>query len=215
MSPDEFDLVSAATSLVLAMALSFGLSALYTATYHGVSYLKGFAQSLALGGMISAAVMLCVGDSIARGIGLFGAVNLVQVRSTIKDTRDLMFVFIIFATGVAAGVGAWSVAILAAGLFAVAVLAQSLSGFGARRGVSAVLRVRVTSAAMKALPDLLAKHTTLATLASSRALGDGAAEQTWQLRLASTGAQAELLAALPASGAADASMLLQDDTLEV
>lgn len=215
MNPDEFDLVSAATSLVLAMALSFGLSALYTATYHGVSYLKGFAQSLALGGLVSAVVMLCVGDSIARGIGLFGAVNLVQVRSTLKDTRDLMFVFITFATGVAAGVGAWSIAILAAGLFAVAVLAQSLSGFGVRRGVSAVLRVRVTAEAMRALPELLARHTSLATLASSRALGDGAAEQTWQLRLANTEAQAAVLAALPAAGAADASMLMQDDSLEV
>jgi hypothetical protein len=215
VNPDEFDLVSAATSLVLAMALSFGLSALYTATYHGVSYLKGFAQSLALGGLVSAVVMLCVGDSIARGIGLFGAVNLVQVRSTLKDTRDLMFVFITFATGVAAGVGAWSIAILAAGLFAVAVLAQSLSGFGVRRGVSAVLRVRVTAEAMRALPELLARHTSLATLASSRALGDGAAEQTWQLRLANTEAQAAVLAALPAAGAADASMLMQDDSLEV
>ena len=137
MNPGDFDLLTAASSLALALGLSFALSALYTATYQGVSYLRSFAQTIALAGLASAAVMLCVGDSIARGIGVFGAVNLVQLRSTIKDTRDLMFVFITLGVGVACGVGAFGVAALSAGLFTVAILFQDLSDFGARRGVSA------------------------------------------------------------------------------
>ena len=127
MNPGEFDLLGAAASLALALGLSFGISALYTATYSGVSYLKGFAQTLALAGLASAAVMLCVGDSIARGIGIFGAVNLVQMRSTIKDTRDLMFVFMTLAAGVACGVGAWSIALLSTGLFTVEVAANGVT----------------------------------------------------------------------------------------
>ncbi|MFO0595567.1 MAG: hypothetical protein U0228_09690 [Myxococcaceae bacterium] len=216
MIPGEFDLLTAASSLALALGLCFALSALYTATYQGVAYLKSFAQTLALAGLASAAVMLCVGDSIARGIGIFGAVNLVQVRTTIKDTRDLMFVFMSLATGVACGVNAWGIALLACGLFSVAVLFQNFSDFGARRGVAAVLRVKVSPAALATLPSLLAKHTSRATLSSSRSLGaDGGAEQTWQLRLAGADAQAALLTELPAAGAADASLLLQDDSLEV
>jgi hypothetical protein len=125
VNPGDFDLITAASSLALALGLSFAVSALYTATYQGVSYLKGFAQTLALAGLASAAVMLCVGDSIARGIGIFGAVNLVQMRSTIKDTRDLMFVFMTLAIGVACGVGAFSIALLATGLFTVAILFQT------------------------------------------------------------------------------------------
>ncbi|MDP1829237.1 MAG: hypothetical protein Q8L48_38590 [Archangium sp.] len=211
----EFDLLAAASSLMLALGLSFGISALYTATYQGVGYLKGFAQTLALAGLASAAVMLCVGDSIARGIGIFGAVNLVQVRSTIKDTRDLMFVFITLAAGVACGVGAWGIALVATGLFAIAILFQSLTDFGARRGVSAVLRVKVNAAALMALPGVLARHTTRAVLSSSRSLGDEGAEQTYQLRLSGTTAQAALLADLPGAGVSESSMLLQDDSLEV
>ncbi len=214
MNPGEFDLLGATASLALALGLSFGLSALYTATYQGVSYLKGFAQTLALCGLASAAVMLCVGDSIARGIGIFGAVNLVQVRSTIKDTRDLMFVFITLACGVASGVGAWSIALLAAMLFTVAILLQYFSDFGTRRGLSAVLRVRIGNDSIAGLPPVLAKHTTRAMLSSSRTIADGA-EQTWQLRLANTQAQSALLSALPAAGASDSSLLLQDDSLEV
>lgn len=215
MNQGEFDLLAAASSLTLALGLSFGISALYTATYQGVGYLKGFAQTLALAGLASAAVMLCVGDSIARGIGIFGAVNLVQVRSTIKDTRDLMFVFITLAAGVACGVGAWAIALLASGLFAIAILFQHFSDFGARKGVSAVLRVKVGTSALMALPAVLAKHTTRAVLSSSRSLGDEGAEQTYQLRLSGTLAQAALLAELPGMGATEASLLLQDDSLEV
>ena len=215
MNQGEFDLLAAASSLSLALGLSFGISALYTATYQGVGYLKSFAQTIALAGLASAAVMLCVGDSIARGIGIFGAVNLVQMRSTIKDTRDLMFIFISLGVGVACGVGAWGIGLLSAALFAIAILFQSFSDFGARRGVSAVLRVRVGTAALMALPAVLAKHTTRAVLSSSRSLGDEGSEQTYQLRLSGTPAQAALLAELPGVGATDASMLLQDDSLEV
>lgn len=215
MNQGEFDLLAAASSLTLALGLSFGISALYTATYQGVGYLKGFAQTLALAGLASAAVMLCVGDSIARGIGVFGAVNLVQVRSTIKDTRDLMFVFITLGAGVACGVGAWSIALLSTALFAIAILFQTFTDFGSRRGVSAVLRVKVATRAMMALPAVLARHTTRAVLSSSRSLGEEGAEQTYQLRLSGTPAQAALLAELPGMGATEASLLLQDDSLEV
>lgn len=215
MNQGEFDLLAAASSLTLALGLSFGISALYTATYQGVGYLKGFAQTLALAGLASATVMLCVGDSIARGIGIFGAVNLVQVRSTIKDTRDLMFVFITLAAGVACGVGAWGIALLSTTLFAIAVLFQNFSDFGARRGVSALLRLKVPSASLLALPAVLAKHTTHAVLSSSRSLGDEGSEQTYQLRLTGVPAQAALLAELPGVGVAESSMLLQDDSLEV
>jgi hypothetical protein len=215
MSPGDFDFITAASSLALALGLCFALSALYTATYQGVAYLKGYAQTLALAGLASATVMVCVGDSIARGIGIFGAVNLVQIRSTVKDTRDLMFAFMTLAVGVCCGVGAWSIAVLATALFTLAILFQSFSDFGARRGVSAVLRVRVTPAALTALPAVLAKHTTRALLSSSRTLGPEGTEQTWQLRLAGAPAQAALLAELPGAGASDASLLLQDDSLEV
>lgn len=216
MNPGDFDLITAASSLALALGLSFAISALYTATYTGVSYLKGFAQTLALSGLASTAVMLCVGDSIARGIGIFGAVNLVQMRSTLKDTRDLMFVFMTLAIGVCCGVGAWSIALLSTALFSVAVIFQNFTDFGSRRGVAAVLRLKVSPQALQSLPALLAQHTTRAMLSSSRSLGtDGGAEQTWQLRLSGAPAQAALLAALPTAGATDASLLLQDDSLEV
>ena len=49
----------------------------------------------------------------------------------------------------------------------------------------------------------------------ARALADDATEQTWQLRISGGAEQTTLLTALQALGAADVSLLLQDDSLEV
>ena len=46
-------------------------------------------------------------------------------------------------------------------------------------------------------------------------LADDATEQTWQLRISGGAEQTTLLTALQALGAADVSLLLQDDSLEV
>src|SRR5206468_2550670 len=98
---------SALLSMVLAIALSMGIAWAYVLTYHGPSYSRSFVQTVALAGVISSMVMLAIGNDIARGLGLVGALTVVRFRSTLKDTRDLLFVFASLAVGVACGVQAF------------------------------------------------------------------------------------------------------------
>jgi hypothetical protein len=42
---------------------------------------------------VAAVILLAIGNEIARGIGLVGALTLIRFRSTLKDTRDLIFGF--------------------------------------------------------------------------------------------------------------------------
>ena len=72
---------TALASLSLAFALSVVVAWIYSATHAGLSYLRGFTQSLALGGIISAAVMLAIGDDVARGLGVVGALTIVRFRT--------------------------------------------------------------------------------------------------------------------------------------
>src|SRR5260221_2192998 len=102
-------------AMLLAFALSMVVSWTYVLTYQGLSYSRGFVQTLAMGGMISTLVMLSIGDDIARGIGLVGALTVIRFRSTLKDSRDLMFIFASLALGVACGVQAFSVAVVGTG----------------------------------------------------------------------------------------------------
>ena len=112
----------ALASLLLAFALSIVVAWVYSATHVGMSYLRGFTQSLAMGGIISGAIMLAIGDDVARGLGVVGALTIVRFRTTIKDTRDLMFVFASLSTGIACGVQSYAIAVVGIGVFTLAVL---------------------------------------------------------------------------------------------
>src|SRR5688572_3048637 len=68
-----WDLTLAA--LLLSLALSMILSWVYVATYHGLSYVRSFANTIAIAGVVSSIVMLAIGDDVARGIGLVGALT--------------------------------------------------------------------------------------------------------------------------------------------
>ncbi len=62
-------------------------------------------------------MVLAVGDNVARGIGLIGALTVIRFRSTLKDPRDLIFAFASLATGVAAGAHAYAAAVLGTVVF--------------------------------------------------------------------------------------------------
>ena len=55
--------------LLLAFVLSLPLAVVYVRTHHGMSYSRGYVQSLVLLSLVVTAVMMAVGDSLARAFG--------------------------------------------------------------------------------------------------------------------------------------------------
>lgn len=210
-----WDLTLAA--LLLSFALSMVVSWVYVATYQGLSYVRSFAMTLGVAGVLSCLVMLAIGDDVARGLGLVGALTVIRFRTTLKDTRDLMFAFAALAIGVACGVLAFSVAILGAAVFCGAMVYLSLSTFGARQRWNAVLRLQVPMEAgsQKALSQVLGRHTPSFVLINLRDLGGGTQEHAYHLRLRDPADKGELLEALRAvPGVGAATLLMQDTSLE-
>jgi hypothetical protein len=134
-------------ALALAFGLCFLLASVYRATGDGRPRRRELAQSLALGGIVSALVMLAVHDEVARGLGAMGALSVIRFRSTLKDTRDLIFSFASLALGVACGVRAFTVAISGGLVFLVAALLLHWLRFGTHAEPRAVL------ATVSAAPD--------------------------------------------------------------
>jgi uncharacterized membrane protein YhiD involved in acid resistance len=208
----------ALASLSLAVALSMAVAWVYTVTHEGLSYLRSFVQSLALGGLISATVMLAIGDDVARGLGVVGALTIVRFRTTLKDTRDLMFVFASLASGVACGVQSYAIAVLGAGMFVAATLYLSWSGFGSRRQYDAVLRLRMpfSPTQERALPEVLERHCRRFVLVNMREAGANMHEHAYQVQLTNPAAKAMLLRDLGTlPGLSGAMLLLQDSSVEV
>ncbi len=204
-------------SLVLAFALSLAIALVYNATYHGVGYVRSFGETLALAGIVSALVMLAVGDDIARGLGVVGALTLIRFRSNLKDTRDLIFVFTSLGVGIACGVQAFGVALVGTVVFSVSVALLALTRVVARPRFDAVLRLRgaLGRAGEVELLKVLERHCrALALLEIRRDQGD-THEYAYQVQLARSSGAALVRDVESLPGVQDASMFTQDESLEM
>jgi len=204
-------------ALFLAFGLSYIISWVYVATYRGLSYVRGFATTLAIAGVVSAIVMLAIGDDIARGLGLVGALTVIRFRTSLKDTRDLMFAFVALSVGIACGVLAFSVAILGTAVFCGGIGYLSLADYGSRRLYNAVLRAHVPAGAneQRELLAALQRFSPSFVLINMRDIGSGRQEHQYHLRLRDPLEKAQLLEAVSAvSGVSGAMLLMQDTSIE-
>lgn len=99
-------------NFVIALLCGIILSIAYRITYKGPSYSVTFVNSLIMLALISSIVVLVIGNNIARAFGLVGALSIIRFRTAIRDTMDLVFIFLSLAVGMAAGVGLSFVAVI-------------------------------------------------------------------------------------------------------
>ena len=70
------------------------------------------AQTQILLAVVTAAMMMIVGDSAARAFGIFAAASLVRFRTNIRDPKEITILLICLGVGLASGVGRGDVAVL-------------------------------------------------------------------------------------------------------
>jgi uncharacterized membrane protein YhiD involved in acid resistance len=93
--------------ITLALFLSFALSVVvayvYRYTHKGVSYSQQYVQTLVMMGTVVSLIMLIIGSNIARAFALVGALSIIRFRNAVKETRDVGFIFLAMAIGMAVG----------------------------------------------------------------------------------------------------------------
>jgi len=92
-------------NIILAFIFGFFVSVIYRLTYKGYSYSSSFVNALVILSMVTAVVIMVIGNNLARAFGLVGAMSIIRFRTVVKDTRDIVFVFFALAGGMAAGAG--------------------------------------------------------------------------------------------------------------
>jgi hypothetical protein len=206
-----------AASFGLAFLLSLSIAGLYARLHRGVPYQPSLALTIAVAGVISAIVVLAIGDSIARGLGLVGAVTLVRFRSNLKDPLDLLFTFASLAAGVAAGAQAFFVAIAGAAVFVVGTLVASR--FWLARGgdtFDAILSFRTNGQppALEALATTLHAYTDGHAFVRMRQV-PGGQEHAYHVKLRRPDARGQLFAALElVAGVDDAELIAYTELQE-
>lgn len=100
-------LVLAASTVILllaTLALMLPVSWVYMSTQKSKGHNQQVAQTLIFLPLVVAGVVLVVQNSLALAFSLAGVVAAVRFRATLRDTRDVAFIFLSIAVGFAAGV---------------------------------------------------------------------------------------------------------------
>jgi uncharacterized membrane protein YhiD involved in acid resistance len=104
--------VSIVSHILAALLCGLAIAWLYRQTYRGPGYSIAFVNSLVLLTMITALVILTIGNNLARAFGLVGAMSIIRFRTAVKETQDIVYIFFALSIGMAAGVGYHKIAFL-------------------------------------------------------------------------------------------------------
>jgi uncharacterized membrane protein YhiD involved in acid resistance len=89
------------TSFFLALILAY----VYRVTHRGLSYSSSFVHAMIIMSVTVSLIMLIIGSNIARAFALVGALSIIRFRNAVKESRDVAFIFVAMAVGMAAGTG--------------------------------------------------------------------------------------------------------------
>ncbi len=217
--PGSAGLVSTLIAIGLAFALAQLVSTVYIATFRGLSYSRSFVQGIPLGAIVTSMLMLAIGDSIAAGIGLAGGLSIVRFRTTMRDPRDMVFIFAGLGVGIACGLRAYPAAIGGTLMFCLATMLLFGIHYGARKQFDGLLRLVAPAnpAAAEAISAALRKHTAHFVMVTMREAAQGDAfEHAYQVRIPNPDERPALLHAIDAiEGTTDVALHMQEPSLEV
>lgn len=123
------DLVNIAYSLSWAFVLASLIAITHKLTFHGESYPKHLFQALVLGSIVTAMVMMAIGDSLARGLGVFGAMAIIRFSTRIEDPRNVIFLLAAMCSGLAVGVFGFAISFAGTIFFCAAAFILHFSPF--------------------------------------------------------------------------------------
>ncbi len=110
--------------ILVSLAVALGLTAFMLLSYRlsntKQTYQPRFAVTLACLALITTILMDLIQSNLALSLGMLGSLSIVRFRTTIKDPRDIGFVFWSMAIGLAASTGSYVIGLsgsLVVGLF--------------------------------------------------------------------------------------------------
>ena len=129
--------------LLLSFVLALALSWVYRYTHRGVSYSQGFVHTLVILTTVVSLIMLIIGSNVARAFTLVGALSVIRFRNAVKESRDVGFIFIGLALGMAVGTRFYVMAIFSTAILSSFVVALYKFNLFAKEIRERILRVQL------------------------------------------------------------------------
>lgn len=87
----------------------------YRITHTGTLYSTKFNITLLTLTILTTTVMTVIGNNVALSLGMVGALSIIRFRTSIKDSRDTIYIFWTIIVGICCGVGDFTVASIGSG----------------------------------------------------------------------------------------------------
>lgn len=124
-------------------ALSVWVGLLYRWTHKGINYNQGYVQTLVVMWGIIAMIMLIVGSDVAKAFTMMGAFSIIRFRNNMKETRDIGFIFLVMAIGMAMGTKLYLLAILWALVMSAIIYGMYRFDWFAQKRKGRILTIRI------------------------------------------------------------------------
>lgn len=204
-------------TLLIAFLMSTVLAVTYVKTFRGLTYSRNYIQALVLGSMVAAIVMQAIGDSLARGLGMIGALAIIRFRTNFKDPRDIIFIFASMAIGIACGVYGYAVAIVGTIMFCLVAVILYFLPFQQDNLYDGILRFtsKATVPNKGDLENHLRTYCRIFALISIREFGD-VFDYAYQIKLKNPQNKSVLIEKLKTiESIGNVNLLLQETTVEL
>ena len=123
--------------------MSVRVGRLYRRTHKGINYNQGYVQTLGVMGGIIAMIMLIVGSDVAKAFTMMGAFSIIRFRNNMKETRDIGFIFLVMAIGMAMGTKLYLLAVLGALVMSAIIYGMYRFDWFAQKKKGRILTIRI------------------------------------------------------------------------
>jgi hypothetical protein len=137
------------TEILFAILFSFSLNsliaAIYKRTYRGTRYSQDYVHTLLILGTVVTMVIMVVHGNSATAFGMFAAFSIIRFRRSVSQSRDIGFIFLAMATGLAVGAQQYLLALITVPLVCAIIWAISARDLFVAQRSSHLLRLRVNN----------------------------------------------------------------------
>ncbi len=125
-----------AIGILITVMFSFLLASLIALTYKwttpNLHKSNDLLQTMVLIAIVAAMVMQAIGDSLARGLGMLGALAIIRFRTKLDNPRNMAFIFAAIANGIACGVYGFTIAFIGTIGFCITAILLKFSALGTK-----------------------------------------------------------------------------------
>lgn len=193
-------------TFLLAFICSSMIAFCYWLTSPSTLRTGNYIQSLMLSSLIATMILQSIGDNVASGLGILGALTIINFRTTFRDPRDIIFMFAALGTGIACGSYVFMIAIIGTGIFCFVAVCLKFTPFHMGSHVIWELRIRIDHpdriAVMDDILQRFCRRITLMDMRSDPARNgtEHSHEREYHILLFDENSHLELVSALESNG---------------